>query len=105
MLMRYHAGDRRVWTVARIPPPQHENERPLHRELERLRLGCTDHSSRIRSLLVLRKLRTEPIGGRVWARWWAFQAAHLLPAARTEIERELGRLAPVRTQIRALEAQ
>jgi hypothetical protein len=37
MLMRYYAGERRVWAVARIPTPEQEDDRRLHRELERLR--------------------------------------------------------------------
>ncbi|MBN3785596.1 IS110 family transposase [Burkholderia sp. Ac-20353] len=105
MLMRYHAGERRLWTVARIPTAQQEDERRLHRELGRLRQERTAHSNRIRSLLVLHNLRTERIGGRLWVRWWADHATQLLPGLRAEIERELERLALVLTQIRRLEAQ
>ncbi|KWT70889.1 transposase [Variovorax sp. WDL1] len=68
MLMRYHAGERRVWAVARIPSPEQEDERRVHRELGRLRQERTAHSNRIRSLLVLHNLRVERIGGRAgWA--------------------------------------
>jgi transposase len=67
MLMRYHAGERRVWAVARIPTPEQEDERRVHRELGRLRQERTAHSNRIRSLLVLHNLRVEHIGGRAWA--------------------------------------
>jgi transposase len=105
MLMRYHAGERRLWAVARIPTVQQEDERRLHRELERLRQERTAHRNRIRSLLVLHNLRTERIGGRLWTRWWADHATQLLPGLRAEIERELVRLALVVTQIRQLEAQ
>ena len=105
MLMRYHAGERRVWAVARIPTPLQEDERRVHRELGRLRQERTAHSNRIRSLLVLHNLRVERIGGRAWARWWAQQAAQLLPGLRAEIEREFERLSLVAMQIRTLEAQ
>ena len=37
MLMRYYAGEHRVWAVARIPTPEQEDDRRLHRKLERLR--------------------------------------------------------------------
>jgi transposase len=57
MLMRYHTGERRVWAVARIPTPEQEDDRRLHRELERLRQERTAHTNRIRSLLVLLSLR------------------------------------------------
>jgi len=105
MLMRYYGGERRVWAVARIPTPEQEDERRVHRELERLRQERTAHSNRIRSLLVLHNLRVERIGGRAWAHWWAQQAGQLLPGLRTEIEREFERLSLVARQIRTLEAQ
>ena len=103
MLMRYHAGERRVWAVARIPTPEQEDERRVHRELGRLRQERTAHSNRIRSLLVLHNLRVEHIGGRAWAHWWAQQAGQLLPGLRAEIEREFERLSLVARQIRTLE--
>ena len=103
MLMRYHAGEQRVWAVARIPTPEQEDERRVHRELGRLRQERTAHSNRIRSLLVLHNLRVEHIGGRAWAHWWAQQAGQLLPGLRAEIEREFERLSLVAGQIRTLE--
>ena len=105
MLMRYYGGERRVWAVARIPTPEQEDERRLHRELADLRKERTAHSNRIRSLLVLHNLRVEHIGGRAWTRWWAQNAAQLPPGVRTEIERESERLSLVAKQIKTLEAQ
>jgi transposase len=105
MLMRYHAGERRVWAVARVPTPQQEDERRLHRELGRLRQERTAHSNRIRSLLVLHNLRVDHIGGRVWAHWWNGHGSQLPPSLRAEIERGVTRLALVVTQIRTIEAQ
>ena len=104
MLMRYYGGERRVWAIARIPTPEQEDERRVHRELGRLRQERTAHSNRIRSLLVLHNLRVEHIGGRAWAHWWAQQAGQLLPGLRAEIEREFERLSLVAGQIRTLEA-
>ena len=103
MLMRYHAGERRLWAIARIPSHTQEDERRVHRELGRLRQERTAHSNRIRSLLVLHNLRTEHIGGRTWVGWWAAHAAQLQPGLRAEIERELERLSLATKQIRALE--
>ena len=105
MLMRYYGGERRVWAVARIPTPEQEDERRLHRELADLRKERTAHSNRIRSLLVLHNLRVEHIGGRAWTHWWAQNAAQLPPGVRTEIEREFERLSLVAKQIKMLEAQ
>jgi len=31
MLMRYHSGEGRVWAVARIPAPEQEDDRSMHR--------------------------------------------------------------------------
>jgi len=42
MLMRYYAGERRVWAVARIPTPEQEDERRVHHEVDRLRKERTD---------------------------------------------------------------
>src|SRR5471030_3266762 len=103
MLMRYYGGERRVWAIARIPTPEQEDERRVHRELGRLRQERTAHSNRIGSLLVLHNLRVERIGGRTWVDWWAAHAAQLQPGLRAEIERELERLSLVTRQIRALE--
>jgi len=105
MLMRYYGRERRVWAVARIPTPEQEDERRLHRELADLRKERTAHSNRIRSLLVLHNLRVEHIGGRAWTHWWAQNAAQLPPGVRTEIERESERLSLVAKQIKTLEAQ
>ena len=105
MLMRYYGAERRVWAIARIPTPEQEDERRVHRELGRLRQERTAHSNRIGSLLVLHNLRVERIGGRTWAQWWAQQAGQLLPGLRAEIEREFERLSLVARQIRTLEAQ
>jgi transposase len=103
--MRYYGGERRVWAVARIPTPEQEDERRVHRELGRLRQERTAHSNRIRSLLVLHNLRPERIGGRAWGHWWAQHTTQLLPALRAEIEREFERLLLAARQIRALEVQ
>jgi transposase len=105
MLMRYHTGERRVWAVARIPTPEQEDDRRLHRELEHLRQERTAHTNRIRSLLVLHNHRVRYVGGRIWTHWWARQRELLPPGVHAEIERECERLALVRQQISPLEAQ
>ncbi|SRR6266545_6381407 len=105
MLMRYHGGERRVWSVVRAPTPQEEDARRLHRELSRLERERTAHRNRIGSLLVLHNLRpTVKIGGRGWQHWWESHAAQLPGCSRGEIERECARLALVKAQIKGLEA-
>jgi transposase len=92
-----------VWGVARVPTVEQEDERRVHRELGRLREERTAHSNRIRSQLVLHKLRVGRVGGRAWVRWWAQHAVQLPPRLRAEIERECERLALVAMRIRMLE--
>ena len=105
MLIRYHAGERRIWSVLRVPTAQQEDERRAHRELERLVRERTAHINRIRALLVMHNLRVKYVGGRLWQRWWAAHAGELTPGVRAEIEREAERLSLVRAQMRAIEAQ
>jgi len=53
MLMRFYAGERRLWSVVRVPRVEQEDARHLHRELETLRDERTMHRNRMRSLLKL----------------------------------------------------
>ena len=56
MLIRYHHGERQVWSVVRIPSEEAEDARRTHRELDRLKQERTAHSNRIHSLLVTQGL-------------------------------------------------
>jgi len=105
MLIRYHGGERRVWSVVRVPTPEQEDARRAHRELGRLGRERTAHINRIRALLVLQNLRVKYVGGRLWQRWWSGHAGQLLPGVRAEIERESARLSLVRGQMRTMEAE
>ena len=103
MLLR-HLGGERVWSVLREPSPEAEDERRVHRELQRLTSECTAHSNRIRALLVLHNLRPAHVGGKPWMAWWTAHQAQVPPRLRAEIEREGLRLELVRQQMRAIEA-
>ena len=105
MLIRYHGGERRVWSVVRVPTPEQEDARRAHRELGRLGRERTAHINRIRALLVLQNLRVKYVGGRLWQRWWSGHAGQLLPGVRAEIERESARLSLVQGQIHTMEAE
>ena len=105
MLMRFYGGEKRVWSVVHVPTPEAEDARRPQRELERLNHERTAHTNRIGSLLVLHGIRVEHIGGRGWQPWWEEHRGELPPALRAEIERELARLAVVKTQIRAIERE
>jgi transposase len=105
MLLRYAGGERRVWSVVRVPTPEQEDARRVHRELGRLGQERTAHINRIRALLVLHNLRVNYVGGRLWRRWWTGHAKELAPRVRAEIERESERLSLVQGQLRTIEAE
>jgi transposase len=105
MLMRYLGGERRVWSVVRVPTPQEEDARRAHRELDQLRRERAAHTNRIGSLLVLHNHRVKHVGGRDWAKWWARHGSELPAALRAGIEREMARLVLLKAQIKTLEAQ
>src|SRR6202030_2727460 len=104
MLIRYGAGERRVWSVLRVPTPEQEDARRAHRELGRLGHERTAHINRIRGLLVLHNLRVKYVGGRLWQLWWIGHAQELAPGVRAEIERESERLLLVKKQMDMIEA-
>lgn len=105
MLLRWHAGERRLWSVLRTPTLCEEDARRVQRELDRLTSERTAHVNRIGSLLVLHNLRPGRIGGRTWNKWWNEHAQQVPPALSAEIERELERLALVKQQIKLIEAR
>jgi transposase len=51
MLLRYHGGDRKVWSVVRVPTQEEEDRRHLHRELKAAKRDRTRITNRIRGLL------------------------------------------------------
>lgn len=109
MLIRYSGGEKKVWHVVHVPSVEEEDARRLHRELERLKKEGTQHSNRLKSLLVVHGLRIERL---VLSRWpeqvkafrpWDGQA--LPQDTQLELIREGERLQLVRAQIRQLEAE
>lgn len=105
LLMRYYRGESKVWAVLREPTPEQEDARRPSRELKRLCDEHTQHTNRIGSLLVLHNLRGGRVASRAWNAWWAQQRASAPPNLQHEIDRELARLALLRQQIQAIEAQ
>jgi len=52
MLMRYHGGEKKAWSVVRVPSEEEEDGMNLGRELEALKKERTMHSNRIKGLLI-----------------------------------------------------
>lgn len=59
MLIRYHAGERKVWSVVRAPSVEEEDRRQLHRELKGLKKERTRAINRIRGLLANQGVRVK----------------------------------------------
>jgi transposase len=51
LLMRYHNGERDVWSVVNVPAPEDEDRRQPHRDRDQLVRERTEHSHRIKGLL------------------------------------------------------
>lgn len=51
MLIRYHNGEPKVWSVVQVPDAMEEDRRQLHRELECLKTERTREVNRIKGLL------------------------------------------------------
>jgi len=107
MLMRYHLGERKVWSVVRVPSMQAEDERQLHRELMRLKKERTRHINRMKGLLASQGVVLE-IGPKFME---AIGKVHLwngsgLPGRlRRRLEREYERMELLQQQIGQLEKE
>ena len=61
MLVRYHAGESRVWSVVQIPTVEQEDRRQLHRELRTLKQDRVRVTNRIRGLLATQGVRLSKV--------------------------------------------
>jgi transposase len=61
MLVRYHAGERKVWSAVHVPGVADEDQRQLHRELQELKDEQTRHSNRIKGLLASQGLALDVV--------------------------------------------
>ena len=62
MLIRYHNGESRVWSVVHVPSPEAEDARHLHRELLTLKSDRTRITNRIKGLLATQGLSVSSLG-------------------------------------------
>jgi transposase len=109
MLMRYHGGERRLWSVVNVPSVEAEDGRNLNRELEVLKKERTMHRNRIRGLLIQQGLVvTNPSGKRFLQELEALRSwdAQELPEDfKARIVREYDRLRMVEEQIKSLKKE
>jgi transposase len=107
LLMRYCWGEKKAWSVVRVPSVEQEDERHLHREIETLKKERTMHSNRIRSLLKAQGI------SEVWPKREDFcswvdevrlcDGRELLSGLKERLKREHDRLMLAQAQIRELE--
>jgi transposase len=109
MLMRYHGGERRLWSVVNVPSVEAEDGRNLNRELEVLKKERTMHRNRIRGLLIQQGLEvTNPSAKKFLQEVEALRSwdAEELPEdLKTRIVREYERLRMVEEQIKILKKE
>jgi transposase len=106
LLLRYHSGERKVWSVVRVPSAGDEDARQLHRELQALKDERTEHINRIKGLLASQGL-TAPEVNKHFAEWLAKAQLWDSSAVPTELQRrvlrELERWQLLDRQIKTLE--
>jgi hypothetical protein len=107
MLLRYHTGERRVWSVLHVPTVADEDRRQLHRELRTLQKERTRVTNRVNGLLAAQGVRlpkgTALKGALATVRLWDGSA---LPAGlRARLERECEHAQFLRATIGQLERE
>jgi transposase len=108
MLMRYHLGEAKVWSVVRVPSVDVEDSRQLHRELRSLRKERTRTTNRIRGLLANHGIgvlgRLDLCGGQLeQVRLW--DGSSLPPALQSRLSREWEHVLFLKRKILDLEGQ
>src|SRR5215471_1931000 len=106
LLLRYHGGERKVWSIVRVPTVVAEDARQLHRELQELKDERTQHSNRIKGLLASQGLTSPEVNQHLadWlgeARLW--DGTPLPHELHRRLLRELERWQLLDRQIKALE--
>lgn len=103
-LVRHARGEKDVWRVVRVPTQEQEDQRQLHRELERLKKERTQHRARIQSLLATQGVRPPKLKPFLTAldaaKLW--NGEPLPPGLKAQIEREHTRLRLVEEQMLAI---
>jgi transposase len=107
MLMRYHLGEKKVWSVVHVPSAEAEDERQLHREMMAMKRERTRHINRVKGLLAGQGVVIEVGAGfmeeigavRLW------DGSSLPGRLRKRLEREYQRMELLKEQIGELEQE
>jgi transposase len=105
LLLRYEAGERKAWSVVRVPSVAEEDARQLHRELLNTKRDRTRVTNRIRGLLATQglaiDLKVDVREQLDWMRRW--DGSPLPPGLRARLLREWEKVEFLTRQIQGLQ--
>lgn len=105
MLIRYHQGEPKVWSVVHVPSVDEEDQRQLHRELLALKREQTHHINRMKGVLasqgVVLEVKTDFLEQLTEIRLW--DGGTVPSGLQALLVREYERLQFVRGQIHQIE--
>jgi transposase len=107
MLIRYHSGERKVWSVVQAPSVEAEDMRHLHRQLLALKVDRTRHICRIKALLATQGVDV-PVGQKFLEQLGSLQlwdGSFVPPGLCARVQREYAGLQFVKQQIKEIEAE
>lgn len=106
-LIRYDAGERKVWGVVQVPSPEEEDRRQLHRELQTAKRDRTRVTNRIKGLLANQGLVADLKGEWLMRldsrRLW--DGSRLRPELRARLAREWRKVEVLNEEIRELQTE
>lgn len=108
MLLRYHAGETKLWSVCRIPEVADEDRRRLHRELIELKDERTRHINRLKGLLANQGIALASVDASFAEKLTAMRlwdGSELGPDLKGQLLREHARWQFVDRQVRDLEGE
>src|SRR3989442_1314016 len=108
MLVRYHYGETKVWSVVHVPSPEDEDRRQLHRELSTLKKEKGRTTNRIKGLLASQGVRLNGAVDLSEERLDAIQlwdGSPVPPSLKDRLKREREPVLFLKQQIHALEAE
>jgi transposase len=108
MLIRYHSGERKLWSIVRIPSVEEEDRRQLPRELKDLKKERTRVTNRIRGLLATQGVRirlTAKTSAECLETIRLWDGSKLQEGMKSRLQREWKHLQYVREQILEVERE
>jgi transposase len=107
MLIRYHSGEEKVWSVVHVPSVEAEDMRHLHRQLNKFKVDRTRHICRIKGVLASQGVKvpthTDFLDQLERTRLW--DGSPLAAGVRARLEREHAAWQYAQEQIKNLEEE